>query len=166
MLKGLRALWRRGRGNQGVFSIEYYTIGKTPSLGLLYRTAINKTRPVAAFFDPRMLPNPRLWLETRLGALASLFHLVRKGEVAPISPQVGVIVNDALVTVVKPKPRETLDQLFDRAAEKPWCPRPERKTLYGTAKATPELIGSSRTGIGAGKYPLARPTQEFICQEF
>jgi DEAD/DEAH box helicase len=153
MLEGLRALWRCGRGNQGVFSIEYYTIGKTPSLGLLYRTAFNKTRPVAAFFDPRMLPNPRLWLETRLGALASLFHLVRRGEVAPISPQAGVTVNDALVTVVKPKPRDILDQSYlNPRAKRPWraplWTESDRQAFIAKTRNGPDVWQISRKPAG------------------
>src|SRR5207249_12211631 len=41
-------------------------------------------RRAAGFFDPRILPHPRPWLEQRLGALASLAHIFRKGEIAPM----------------------------------------------------------------------------------
>ena len=149
-----------GKAQRRNASVESYT-SKTP-LSFLYTTAATKFRRTGAFFDPRILPNPRPWLEKRLGVLASLFHLVRKGEIAPVAGKVGFTVNDRLVTVLKPEPRETLDQLFDRAAQKPSRPLSDRKTLYGTAKATPEWIGSSRTGTCARTYCPARATQEFL----
>jgi putative DNA primase/helicase len=118
VLEKIKALVPGARGNKDVFPIEYYTIGKTSLLGFLYRSATNKTRPVAAFFDPRILPNPRPWLEKRLGALASLAHVFRKGEIPPMAIKGGVIADATAVRALAP--RETLDQLFDRAAKHPW----------------------------------------------
>jgi hypothetical protein len=123
------ALERLRAGSEAVFSIVYDSIEKTSSVlthttAILYQPRGAKQKRRMAFFDPRMLPNPRLWLETRLGALANLFHLVRKGEAAPISPQMGVIVNDALVVVIKPKPRTILDQLYLNPRAKRSCRTP------------------------------------------
>jgi putative DNA primase/helicase len=148
VLKQLKALLRRSRPGkaQGKISIEYYTIGKLP-LALHYTTATTKFRRAAAFFDPGILPSPRAWLETRLGTLASLLHLVRRGEVAPISPQVGVIVNDALVTVVEPKRRDILDQLYPRA-KRPWrapvWTESDRQAFIAKTKNGPDVWQISR----------------------
>jgi hypothetical protein len=136
------------------------SIEKT-SLALLYTTAATRFRRAAAFFDPRIVPNPRAWLEERLGVLASLFHLVNKPEIEPLGAEIGLTADDRLVTVV---PRETLDQLFGRAAQNPWRPWLDRKTLCGTAKATPAWVGRSRGGCIACKYSRAGATQEFICE--
>jgi hypothetical protein len=147
MLKKLRALLAGRRGNRSNIPIgRYLYIGRLPSLGL-YRTASNKTRPVAAFFDPRLLPNPRPWLEKRLGALASLFHLVRNGEIASLGAKVGLTVDNRLVTVLTPAPREMLDQLFDRAARKPWRLLPEQPSASSVCdggERRPSLCPSAR----------------------
>jgi hypothetical protein len=104
MLERLKARMSGGRSNRPLFSSDYYTLEKRGLLGVLYRPASNKTRPVAAFFDPRMLPNPRAWLEKRLGHLPFFGHLVRRGEIAPIGSEVELKIDDRLVTVIKGEP--------------------------------------------------------------
>jgi hypothetical protein len=69
------------------------------------------------------LPNPRPWLEKRLGPLASLAHIFRPGEIAPLAIKGGVVAD---TTVRAAETRETLNQLFDRAAKYPWRPLPEQ----------------------------------------
>jgi putative DNA primase/helicase len=76
------------------------SIGKM-FLALLYVRAANRFRRAAARFDPRRWPNPRAWLEARLGALAALFHFVRKGEIQPMAGNGGLAIDDAKVTVFK-----------------------------------------------------------------
>jgi hypothetical protein len=135
-LKKLKALYRNSAGRAGAGTEDIFSINKSSSIGkmssvhthaALYQPRGPKQKRRPAFFDPHILPNPRPWLEKRLGgALASLFHLLRNGEIAPLAPKVGVTVDDRLVTVLRATPREILDQLFDRAVRKPWRHLPEQ----------------------------------------
>jgi Primase C terminal 2 (PriCT-2) len=110
-----------GAGELRTFSFESLFSLTKMSSALLYTAATTKFRRAAASFDPRTLPNPRAWLEARLGSLASLLLLVRRGEVPPMRAEGGLIVNDELVVVIKPKPRTVLDHLYPNPrARRPW----------------------------------------------
>jgi putative DNA primase/helicase len=82
-------------------SIYNISIEKRHFSPLLYRIAITKFS--RAFFDSVALPNPRAWLEARLGALANLLHLFREGDVPSLQGQGGLIVNDSKVVVIPAK---------------------------------------------------------------
>jgi hypothetical protein len=84
-----------------VFSIYRFYIEKT-SRAILYTTASTKFRRASAFFDPAILPTPRAWLEGRLGALVSLLHLFRPGEVPPLAGEGGLAVPDDKVVTIRP----------------------------------------------------------------
>jgi hypothetical protein len=155
-LKKITAAWR-GR-TEGKTSREYISLDKLPSVrntpAVQYqpRGAKQKRRP--ASFDPRILPNPRAWLEKRLGALASLFHLVRRGEIAPIAGSVEVKVDDALLTTIKGKPRTILDQLYlNPRAKRPWrapvWTESERQAFIAKTKNGPDVWQIARSLAGA-----------------
>jgi hypothetical protein len=129
-LEKLKASFWRGAKSSGTKPYIEQFLYREMSLSFFYTTATTKFRRAAAFFDCHIV-HPRPWLEARLGAIRDLFHVVRKGEIAPVGAEVGVNINEALVTVVKAKPRES-------EANK----QPDRKALYGTAKAKPEWVGS------------------------
>jgi putative DNA primase/helicase len=101
-LKKLKALYRKtplsSAGRAGARTESGLSIEKNLSIGnplsvhaeaALYQPRGPKQKRRPALFDPRILPNPRPWLEKRLGAIASLFHLLRKGEIAPLAPEGG-----------------------------------------------------------------------------
>jgi hypothetical protein len=116
-LKKLKGLYRKiplsSAGRAGAGTEDISPIEKSLSIGgmssvhthaALYQPRGPKQKRRPAFFDPHILPNPRPWLEKRLGVLASLFHLLRNGEIAPLAPKVGVTVDDRLVTVLPATP--------------------------------------------------------------
>jgi hypothetical protein len=158
-----KALQRARRGNEGHFSSISILLENCPSFQrLLYRTA-RRGRPVAAFYDPALVPDPRAWLENKLGPLASLSFegislLAAGGEV------------EARITVSKVHPQATLDRLLDLdAAQNRRQPIPARKFIceavphYGTAKATPEWHARPAIGV-IRKYPPVHAMPEHHVQ--
>jgi putative DNA primase/helicase len=82
-----------------VFSGYILYLEKT-SFSLLYRLTASKFS--SAVFNPAILPNPRPWLEARLGAaLASLLHLFRPGEAPPLAGEVAGGIDDGKVLVIR-----------------------------------------------------------------
>jgi putative DNA primase/helicase len=99
MLERLKAA--TGRGENPRFSSYTLLLEKRGFSSLLYRLAATKFS--LAVFNPAALPNPRPWLEARLGAaLASLLHLFRPGEVPPLAGELAGGVDDEKVLVVRP----------------------------------------------------------------
>jgi hypothetical protein len=110
--------------DQVVKSLSRILKGKFPlDATFIYRRAANKVHFAVAFFDPRELPNPGPWLKEKCGELAERLHFLwQPHEIPPVAGTSKLTINDSLIWTLV---RETLDQLFDRAAKNPWRKLPE-----------------------------------------
>jgi hypothetical protein len=108
-------------GTESGISSGYLLLEKTlavPLAAVLYQRRGPKQKFREALFDSRALSHPGAGLIEKLGqAYAALLHLLRRHEIKPLAGAGKVEINDNLVWTLV---RETLDQLFDRAAKNPW----------------------------------------------
>jgi hypothetical protein len=115
----------------------------------VYRRAAAKVHYAVAFFDPRQQPNPGAWIKEKCGDLAERLHFLwRRGEIEPMAGDGKLAVDDNRVWVLV---RETLDQLFNRAAKNPWRKLPaeaeaERYKLSQDYQQHPTYVGTGRPG--------------------
>jgi hypothetical protein len=165
-LKKLRAAARRGgEGFQGLFSSIKHTLGKRPrntsdnaAPSSAHGGANTEDNPSSiaavpyqqergrgqrlreALVDLRIWPSPREGLMKKLGYVPSvLLQILSRREIGkPLAGAGKVAINDNLVWVLV---RETLDQLFDRAAKHPWRKLPEKRdhTLFCEAEEYAKL---------------------------
>jgi hypothetical protein len=94
-------------------------------------TAAHYQRPGArqklreALVDPRQMPNLREKLTEKLGGMfAAILKYLHKHEIELLAGAGKVAINDNLVWTLV---RETLEQLFDRAAKNPWRKLPKNQ---------------------------------------
>jgi hypothetical protein len=101
-------------------------IGKCRSVLALYQRPGERQKLREVIFDPRQVPNLREKLTEKLGGMfAAILHYLRRHEIGrPLAGAGKVDINDGLVWTLV---RETLDQLFDRAAKHPWRKLPEKQ---------------------------------------
>jgi hypothetical protein len=119
---------------------------------IIYRRAVNGSHLAVAFFDPRQLPNPAAWLREKQGELAERLHyLWQPHEIPPMAGAGKAKINENLVWVLV---RETLDQLFDRAARHPWRKLPE-SSVFRSSCASRVILRRRRrrTSARAGNWP-------------
>jgi hypothetical protein len=127
-------------GEKAVSSIYNISIERTAFSPLLYRVAFTKFS--RAFFDPRALPNPRAWLEARLGRLVNLLHMFWEGDVPPMRSEGGLVVDDSKVVVIRPEKR-------------PWStPKLEEIDYVTFAREHPDALQVNRDRPEVGGWRL------------
>jgi putative DNA primase/helicase len=131
-------------------------IGKTPlDATFIYRRAIDKAHLAISFFDPRQRPNPAVWLREKQGELAERLHyLWQPHEIPPLAGNGKVKIDENQIWILV---RETLDQLFDRAAKHPWRKLPEKQP--GPRYALSADVQQHKVYAGAGRpgrYTLSK----------
>jgi hypothetical protein len=133
-------------GTQDIFPKGYIPIeimSSVPMLAFLYQRRGPKQNLHWGYFDPSRWPNPRAWVEQKLGELARLLLPLWKRDIPPMAGASKVGVNAEVLKPaprVAPKPRYTLSN-----KQKPTYTgtgRPGRYTLMNGYKSAPTYTGS------------------------
>jgi hypothetical protein len=94
---------------------------------VLYQRPGERQKLREALVDLRIWPSPREGLVQKLGYVpAALLQKLWRRDIEPLAGAGKVEIDDTRVWVLV---RETLDQLFDRAAKHPWRKLPENQPI-------------------------------------